>query len=234
MLRWVLVLVASLTLTVGVRAAPILGVKWGDPTFGTGATITYSFVADGVALSETSWGNVPGPNVGVERFLPADYRQAVEFAFGAWSAVADLRFVEVADGGEAFGEDGPGDIRFWGAYTKQPYLAWTYFPFGGGEAGDIFLNSLQDFGSAFDPVGFRLEWVLVHEIGHALGLLHNPFDGTSAMFPYYPVGEGRLNASDIAAIRRLYGPATRVSEPAAVAILAAGWAILWSRRRRRP
>ncbi len=229
--RWVLGVVAWLALALPAYAAPILGTKWGNPTRGTGATISYSFVADGVPQNETSWGNVPGANVGFERFLTGDFRRVVREAFDVWSRAANLTFVEVADGGEVFGAAGSGDIRFWGGYTEEPYLAWTYFPFAAPEAGDLFLNSRFDFVTA-GLEGFRLDWILVHEIGHSLGLLHDPFDGSSIMFPNYPSNRGQLNQSDIAAIQLLYGPPlAQVPAPGSLVLLGVGIIGLALRRR---
>jgi hypothetical protein len=233
MVRLFLALAAWLALVQGAQAAPLFGAKWGDPRFGTGATVTYSIVGDGVFQAETNWGNRPGRSVGFDRFLPAGYRTAIADAFGIWSRAANIRFVEVVDGGEMFGAAGSGDIRLWGGASFEPYLAWAYYPYGEPRAGDIFVNSMMDW-TLCEASGFRLDWVLAHEIGHSLGLLHDDFDFTSIMYPYYPVGQGRMNDSDRAAIQMLYGRPAEVPAPEAAGLLLVGLIGLSVARRRYP
>src|SRR5687767_12371431 len=124
--RTVLML-ALLWATAG-SAAPLFGTKWGSPRWGTGATISYSFVGPATFLSETNYGNEPGLNVPYETFAGDGYREAIADAFAMWASVADPTFVEVADSGAPFNEAGGGDIRFWGARTDPAYIAWAYFP----------------------------------------------------------------------------------------------------------
>lgn len=220
-----LVFLLALAWTTAASGAPLFGSKWGSPLWGTGASISYSFVTPGTFANEANHGNVPGPSVAYDAFLGDGYRQAVADAFDGWARVADLDFVEVADSGAAFNEPGGGDIRFWGATADPANIAWAYFPNPDPAGGDVFVNSVIDFAIG-DGDGFRFDWVMFHEIGHVLGLMHDT-DPTSAMYGFYPVGEGRLNAEDIASIRRLYGPAQVPAPPAlallGLALIALGW-----------
>lgn len=50
-----------------------------------------------------------------------------------------------------------------------------------------------------------LNRTMLHELGHALGLAHNPKEaGASIMYPYYPGQRSDLSADDKAAIKELY------------------------------
>lgn len=57
------------------------------------------------------------------------------------------------------------------------------------------------------PDGLDLESVTVHEIGHLLGLDHNPGLPEAIMYPYFEYGitKRELNRDDINGIRALYG-----------------------------
>lgn len=233
MLRWLLTLVAVVTAG-AVSAAPLWDDKWGDAARGTPATLSYAFVADGVWQYDANYGNTPAPNIGAERYLPGEFRAAARAAFDTWSGAAGLTFIEVTDDGRDFGQPSVADIRLWGAVADPIYPAWAYLPGAHPAAGDIFVNAGLDWTLADGGDGLRLDWILTHEIGHALGLLHEMVDRSSAMVPDYPVGRGRLSASDIASIRALYGPPQRVPEPDAGLWLGLGAiALVWRSARAR-
>jgi len=46
--------------------------------------------------------------------------------------------------------------------------------------------------------------VILHEMGHTLGIMHSS-DRTSVMFPYYSAKKLQLTTDDINAIQALYG-----------------------------
>jgi hypothetical protein len=177
---------------------------------------------------------------------------AVRRAFATWSGAANLVFVEVPDAGGDFGTVTAPDIRI-GAFSFAPGDLAGGAGFGppGNDllfpdalAGDIALNELNNFsvdpgneGDALQtgPFGTYLndiEGLLLHEIGHTLGLAHSDvtdgvmcgfifpgdvFDGSSCDFTHV---NRQLHADDISGIQAIYGAPVPV--PAAVWLFGSG------------
>jgi hypothetical protein len=195
----------------------------------------------------------------------AELQQSTELALGIWARYAPLHFVETTDAGPT-----PSEHEYVGAYPDirigyQPRLisgsaALAYFPLGRsgsettGLAGDIhFSNDLSAFRT--DTWGYALDGataldffsVLLHELGHALGIPHivgEPaiMSGTIVtVFTNYASAD--LRPADIRAIRALYGTGTgsvqplveaaTTPEPGTVVLLATGVGVALGRRRRR-
>jgi len=164
---------------------------WGP--VGSGRTLTYAF-------STTPY---PGPGaVGLELFTP-EQQEVVRLALAEFADVADLDFVEVAAAGAS-------DLRFYRADTS-PVNGFANPPPGGGIVidDDVPLDSLSGFSAN----------VLLHEIGHALGMRH-PFndpeiwlDGETVM-SYSDTTN--LGPYDLATLHYLYGtnPAARTGDDA--------------------
>jgi serralysin len=168
--------------------ALLLMSRWGG-SIGSGATLTYSFPdADSTWSTSiaTGYGSPSDqsqePHNSEYHGLAPSGQAGVQAALAAWASVADISFVQVADNTSS-----AGDLRF--AFTgtmSSTTWAYAYGPAATSYAGDVWLNSdpPTDFAS-FAPGTIGSE-VLIHEIGHALGLKHpfDPADGNSATLPF--------------------------------------------------
>ncbi len=154
--------------------------KWGNAVVGSSVTLSYSFPDAGSSWSTdlfTGYGSPSDPtqephNSEYHGLTLASEQAGVQAALAAWASVANITVVQADDNLTS-----AGDLRF--AYTgtmSASTWAYAYGPSATSYAGDVWLNydlATTDFSDfALGTIGSE---VLIHEIGHTLGLKH-PFD----------------------------------------------------------
>lgn len=176
------------------------GIKWGSSAYGTpSGTIRWS-----------GWSQ----NFGGEVFpftgsLTTDMMREVQQAIDAWEAVANVSFTYTSDSsnlnttGLRIGlgpGDGPGGTEG---------LAKRYSPTSDNttKAAQIWLDSGEGWhlsnGKVIDSGGNSFYQVILHELGHVLGLAH--FDGGLAVMNSAVNNLTQLTSGDIAGIQYIYG-----------------------------
>lgn len=150
------------SLTISEAAAQIgrANQTWNGSTLGQAAEVTYAFRAS----APTS---MPNGTSGFSRFNDAQIEQA-QIAFQAWADVARVTFRRV-DSGNGYSNNAQ---MLLGNYSSgaSGAAAFAYYP-GSGVGGDSWYNSSLSYNRAPDNLNYGGQ-VLIHEIGHALGLGH--------------------------------------------------------------
>ena len=176
---------------------------------GSGGTISWSL--GGAGLLDATGQFFSGATVNMSTFMPFDFAATLQRAFDAWSAHADITFVQVADQGGDIGANGSPTIRVVGAYIDGQdganILARAFFPTSHPAGGDIVFDSSN---TTFFQNEHYFFLTALHEIGHAIGLGHEQTANAIAiMNPVINVNLQGLQPDDIAGAIAVYGATAR-------------------------
>ncbi len=180
---------------VGKTSYALEGAKWRLATPAT--AITWSFAAPGSGSPFTS-------------AVGAAAQSVVTNAVAAWHQATGLTFLHVADSTAH-----PADIRIgYVALNSGNEIGLTVWHASAGafqpgtliELEDPSARPLTSAGGSLTYAGTptTLAQVALHEFGHALGLAHST-DPLAIMYPTLSFANQGLDASDISAIKALYG-----------------------------
>ena len=192
----------------------------------------------------------------------AELRAATASAFEVWARYAPIVLIETAPGGPPpsetdYAADGTADIRIgYLAALGNDAVAHVHLPAGPGGANsglggdihftnDLSLSDLDTWGRDADgPLVLDFFSVMLHEAGHALGVLHlaAPAIMSTGLHIFPDPLAADLFPADVAAIQALYGAgagsvrplpdeATPMPEPASILLAAAGIGAIAARRR---
>ncbi|KPD14653.1 hypothetical protein ADM96_38225 [Burkholderia sp. ST111] len=183
---------AAATPTAGTGTAVDSGSKW------TGDAITWSL----------------GASIG------SQYDAEVQQAFATWAAASGLTFAEVSATSPADIQIGFSDLNT----LTSGVAGYTSYQASAGQLSAATIQ-LEDPGQdalvagsdgqlTYSGTSATLEQVLLHEIGHALGLADDS-DQDSVMYYELTSNNQTLDSTDIAGIQSLYGSAGNVAQPGA-------------------
>ena len=135
---------------------------------GVGFTVTYAYRASAPSA-------MPEDAAGFSRFSSAQIDQA-ELALKAWSDVANIRFLRIGSGDAGSQAYSDNAAILLGDYSSgvAGASAFTYYPgstAASSRSGDLWVNSTFSY-NQFPTTGNYGGMVLIHELGHAIGLAH--------------------------------------------------------------
>lgn len=211
--------------------------KWGEPDLGAPATVTYAFAtgrsyfpkARNCAELESFDGLAQASGVSIGTMKR-------EFAVAAreWEKVANIRFRQVSDPGDAQILVGSQGVPRGRAFANVRYMENSvesglsmptashahdekadsagHLPIRSLDQALICLDATSMWKIGFDGnlESYDLRYTFMHELGHAIGLNHPGPSGSLMSFRYEELSR-KLGPSDIAGARALYGPAGKTT-----------------------
>jgi hypothetical protein len=172
-----------MSLTTGINAIDSLVYSSWNTKAGQPVSLTYSFltsVPDGATMEDANG------------FAPMDavQQQGVRQALATWAAVANITFQEVAAGG---------DIELGTNDQGQASSGYAYLPDGRNYTTSLYTNNLDRYNFSFADGDFGIS-VLIHEIGHTLGLKHpGNYNSTGGEIdgPFLPAATDNIDYSQM-------------------------------------
>jgi serralysin len=158
---------ASYDLTAAAGAELVSGAVW-NGTAGTPTTVTYGFRESAASYA------VAGSNISTFSQVSASERATTQQLLTQWSDVCGLSFQEVNPGG--FTDSATLLIGNYNDATDGAG-AFAYFPGDttpdkATQAGDLWLNIGGGISTGSQPLDTYSRFVIMHELGHAIGLSH--------------------------------------------------------------
>jgi len=182
----------------------VYGTSWGETrsTVGdAGGVVTWSLAGAGYDI--VSAFGASGTSVD-SSVLGFDVQATISAAFNAWATYGNIEFMQVEDSGGDPGTSHMADIRVFFGSIPGSTIGLAYYPSsweGSMMAGDMILDSDASNNWADNQLTFF--GLVLHEIGHALGLGHDDSGVDSIMTSF--LSENALQAYDISGIQTIYG-----------------------------
>lgn len=184
-------------------------VKWGDRRLGAAASVSYAFARRAFLFDDAiNCGDMaPIDALAGERLTMDALSHETAAAFRVWERAAGLSFYEVSDARDADIIIGAQGRPYGRAFANVSYEPESDADVRAIEQALVCLNPDQGWKVGFDGDEnvYDVQYTLVHEIGHAIGLDH-PGPAGQVMGFRYSEAFSDLQPGDLLGAQMLYGP----------------------------